>query len=442
MEYSNDIKIHELEPLYYSASNRAEFRLAPDKIYTNTLRLLNVGVTKPSNQDNLNKLAGVAGCISSISILDGNVEIQSLTRANEWAAIKHSFKSNSYNEDLGSVLNLTRKSAHFNLADRTNAQAGAGANIKAIGSKVVEGTLRASISATNTTERLTAKGQLDLSDYLGFLQSVNYLDTSLMKDLKVVIEYNMDALAIMFGNQSTGGLATTRPLLVVEEIVDPTIISANMGKSQVINYKVIENDIVSVPAIVPTAANTNPVQPKTYHIHAFNNKSVDRMLIKSRTTLASTENTGNSNVMYGMYNSQAMLKQKNQVRVNGMNIYARDGITTENERLAHVADIWSANMSIMPFQQGLAFKSADADTRDNVINMGNEAIGTQSYFACDLAGEKVKDLQIDYERTGFFNATAAQLALCKYNSPIDLILFAEVKKAVIFSGGSYNVVYV
>jgi len=438
MEYSNDIKLHELEPLYYSESNRAEFRLSPNKLYTNTLRLLNVGVTKTANQNNLNKLAGVAGCLSSITILDGNVEIQSLTRANEWAAIKHSFKSNSYNEDLGSVLNLTRKSAHFNLADRTNAQ-----NVdRCVGSKVVEGTLRTAISATNTTERLAAKGQLDLSDYVGFLQSVNYLDTSLMKDLKVVIEYNMDALAIMFGDQATGNLASTRPLLVVEEIVDPNIVSANMGKTQVISYKVIENDIVTVPAMTPSVAIPNPVQPQTFHVHAFNNKSVDRMLIKSRTTLATTENTGNVNVMYGMYNSQAMFKQKNQVRVNGMNIFARDGITSENERLAHVADTWSPNMSIMPFQQGLAFKAPDDLTRDTVINMGNEAIGSQSYFACDLAGEKVKDLQLDYERVGFFNATAAQHSLCKYNSAVDLIVFAEVKKAVIFSGGSYNVVYV
>lgn len=437
MEYSNDIKIHEIEPLYYSASNRAEFRLSSDKLYTNTLRLINVGVTKSADQNNLNKLAGVAGCISNMTILDGNVEIQSLTRANEWCAIKHSFKSNSYNEDLGSVLNLTRKSAHFNLADRTNAQAAG----RCVGSKVVEGTLRTAISATNTTERLAAKGQLDLSDYMGFLQSVNYLDTSLMKDLKVVIEYNMDALAIMFGNQDTGNLASTRPLLVVEEIVDPNIVSANMGKTQVINFKVIENDIVSVPAIAPTAGIPNPVQTQTFHVHAYNNKSVDRMLIKSRTRLATSENTGNINVMYGLYNSQAMLKQKNQVRVNGMNIYARDGITSENERLAHVADTWAPNMSIMPFQQGLAFKAPDALSRDQIINMGNEAIGSQSYFACDLAGEKVKDLQIDYERVGFFNADAAQLALCKYNSAVDLIVFAEVKKAIIFSGSSYNVVY-
>ena len=265
MEYSNDIKIHELEPLYYSASNRAEFRLSPDKLYTNTVRLLNVGVTKSANQTNLNKLAGVAGCISSMHILDGNVEIQSLTRANEWAAIKHSFKSNAYNEDLASVLNLTRKSAHFNLADRTNAQV----VDRCRGSKIVEGTLRSAISTTAATERLTPKGQLDLSDYMGFLQSVNYLDTSLMKDLKIVIEYDMDALAILFRRQNTGILASTRPLLVVEEIVNPEIISANLGKPpESISYKVIENDIVSIPAMTPapTANAPNPVQPQTFHI--------------------------------------------------------------------------------------------------------------------------------------------------------------------------------
>lgn len=438
MEYSNDIKIHELEPLYYSENNRVEFRLPANKIYTNTLRLLNVGVVKSSNQDNLNKLAGIAGCIESIIILDGNVEIQSLHRANEWCAIKHSFKSNSYNEDLGSVLNLTRKSAHFNLADRTNAQVAG----RCIGSKVVEGGLRANISVTNTSDRLTSKGQLDLSDYMGFLQSVNYLDTSLMQNLKVVIEYNMDQLNVMYGNHGAGNISSTRPLLVVEEIVDPNIVSANMGKSQVINYKVIESDIVSVPGIVPTANNANPIQFQTFHLHAYNNKSVDRMLIKTRSTLASTENTGATNVMYGIYNSQAMLKQKNQVRVNGMNIYPRDGVSKENERLAGVADIWAPNMSIMPFQQGLAFKAPDALTRDQVIAMGNESIGSQSYFACDLAGQKVKDLQLDYQRVGFFNQTAGQLALSKYNSALNLVVFAEVKKAVIFSGGSYNVVYV
>lgn len=439
MEYSNSIKIHEIEPVYYSANNRVEFRLESGKIYTNDLRLMNVGYTKSANQNNLNKLAGIAGGIRSMAILDGNVELQSLTRANEWAAIKHSFKSNKYNEDLGSVMNLTRKSAHFNLYDSTGLQAAG----RAVGSKVVEGTLRAALSSTEATERRTAKGQLDLSDYMGMLQSVNYLDTSIFKDLKVVIEFDVSATKVMFGDQATGTLSTIRPFLVAEEITDPSIVDAVMGKMpDAISYKVVENDVVSAPQITASAADPNPTQTRTFHIHGFNNKSVDRMLIKTRATRANAENTANTNVMYGEYNSQAMLKQKNQVRVNGMNLYARDGITKENERLAMVADIWSPNMSIMPFQQGLANRATDANTRDQVLNMGNEAIGSQSYFAADLAGEKVKDLQLDYERTGFFNGDAAQLALCKYNSAVNLVIFAEVRKAIVKSGSGYNVVYV
>ena len=110
MEYSNSIKIHEVEPVYYSAGSRAEFRLQPGKLYTNSLKLVNMGVTKSAAQSIYNKVAGVAGCVRSLTLLDGNVELQQLTRANEWAAIKHSFKSNKYNEDLGARLELTKKS--------------------------------------------------------------------------------------------------------------------------------------------------------------------------------------------------------------------------------------------------------------------------------------------------------------------------------------------
>lgn len=439
MEYSNDIKIHELEPLYYSPNNRVEFRLQSGKLYTNTIRLCNLGVSKSANQTQLNKLAGCASLIRSMSILDGNVEIQSLTRANEWCAIKHSFKSNQYNEDLGSVLNLTQKSAHYNICDATGLQNGD----RSRGKKIVEGGLRANISATNVNDRRTAKGQLDLSDYMGFLQAVPYLDTSIFKDLKVVIEFDIDPVNIFSGQQNTGVVTTVRPFIVVEEIVNPEIVEANLGKDlSAISYKVIENDVVTVPAIVPDAQNPNPIVPQTFHIHGFNNKSVDRVLVKTRTTLATTENIANNNVMYGVYNSQAMLGQKNQIRVNGMNVYARDGITKDNQRLAGVVDTWGGNMSIMNYQQGLAFKSADAVARNDIFNMGNELVGSQSYFACDLAGQTVRDLQLDYERRGFFNATGAQFALCKYNSALNLIIFAEVKKAIIISGGSYNVVYV
>ena len=438
-EYSNSIKIHEIEPVYFSANNRVEFRLPHGKLYTNNMIVANVGTTKSAGASVYCKLPGAYGHLRSVGLFDGNTELQVLTRANEWAAIKNSLHSNAYNEDVGSMLSLSRKSTVFNIRDTTGLQA----NGIAFGAKVTEGSSRALQAATGTTDRLSGKAQLDLAEVLNLLQSIPYVDTEVFKDLKVVLEYDSTITNIFKDTQNQGVATTIRPFLIAEEIVEPDIIQANLGKvPRAIQYKVIENDIVTVPLIATTAQIPNPVQSNTFHIHAFNNKSVDRMLIKTRTQLAATRQEGNSDVSYGEYNSQAMLLQKNQVRVNGKNIFARDGITKENERLALFSDTWGSNHHQQPFAYGLAPKAVDANTRDAHINLGNEVIGSQSYFGCDLAGVKVKDLQLDYERVGFRSSVGGQIALCKYNSALDLIIFAEVKKAIIPSGKGYNVVYV
>jgi len=440
-EYSNSIKIHEIEPVYFSANNRVEFRLPQGKLYTNSMIVANVGATKSAGASNYNHLVGCYGQLRSVSLLDGNTELQVLTRANEWAAFKNSIHSNAYNEDVGNMMALNRKSAIFNIRDTTGLQTGAGTALAA-GTKTVEGGSRVNLGATGVSERLSGKGQLDLAEVLNLLQSIAYVDTSVFKDLKVVIEYNQNINDIFDATQNQGVMTTIRPYLIAEEIVDESIVSANMGKlPRAIQYKVIENDIVSVAAITTGAGTPNPVVPNTFHIHAFNNKSVDRMLIKTRTTLAATRQEGNGDVGYGEYNSQAMLLQKNQVRVNGRNIFARDGITKDNERLALFADTWGS-ASCQPFSHSLAPLAADASTRDNFISVGNEGIGALSYFGCDLAGVKVKDLQLDYERAGFRSSVGGQIALSKYNSALDLIIFAEVKKAIIPSNNGYNVVYV
>ena len=72
MSYS--IKNIELEPVYHS-NTRTEWRFEPDRIYsTNVLiGLLAVDKTSPSSY---NRLAGSAGMIDNIMLLDGNVELQ------------------------------------------------------------------------------------------------------------------------------------------------------------------------------------------------------------------------------------------------------------------------------------------------------------------------------------------------------------------------------
>ena len=75
---------------------------------------------------------------------------------------------------------------------------------------------------------LPFKGQLDVSEALNFLQSIPYVDTSVFKNLKLVIEFNVSMNNVIGTVQNTGVLAQQRPYLVVEEIVAPDILAGSL----------------------------------------------------------------------------------------------------------------------------------------------------------------------------------------------------------------------
>lgn len=457
-EYSNDLKCKEIEPVYYSENNRVEWRLPPNKLYTNTMSVMNLAITKSAGDSVLNKLVGVYGSIDRIALMDGNVELQSLVRANEWLGIKQQLHSNRYNENLGGNYVGNRKAVRIGLRDVTQDQvpltgAAEDAAVKRAGGngrKIIEGGERDGMGALGTSNNATFKGQLDVSEALNFLQSIPYVDTSIFKNLKLVIEFNVSMTNVIGTVQNTGVLAQQRPYLVVEEIVAPDILQGSLGKTPpAISYNVIESDVFTVPAFstangnLPTNAVKNPVQDLTFHVSSFNNKKVNRILMATRCFTAGMAQEGTGDVAYGVYNSHAMLRQKNQVRLNGRNIFARNGVERDMQRLALMADVWGGSAGIAPFYSGLAPKANAGNPRQDILDQGNEVIGTQDYFGCTLAGAKVEDLQIDYGRTGTANDDgAAQTTASKYNADLSLHIFAEVKKAVVFGkGGQYNVVY-
>jgi len=464
-EYSNDIKCKEIEPVYFSENNRVEWRLPPNKLYTNTMTVMNLGVTKSTNLSVLNKLVGVYGTIDRISLMDGNVELQSLTRANEWLGIKQHLHSNRYNENLGSNYVGNRKGVRIGLRDVTSAQvpltnAPEVATVKRAGGngrKIIEGGERDQTGLIAATSNGTFKGQLDISECLSFVQSIPYIDTSVFKNLKLVIEFNVSMNNVVRNVQNTGVLAQLRPYLVVEEIVAPDILAGSLGKTPpAISYSVIESDVFTVPAFsalnnnLPNTNVKNPVQDLTFHISSFNNKRVNRLIVATRCFTDGIAQQNNADVANGVYNSYAMLRQKNQVRLNGRNVFARNGVERDMQRLALMADVWGGSAGIAPFYAGLASKAGSTVTgvgvgnpRQDILQQGNEVIGTQDYFGCTLAGAKVEDLQFDYGRTGTANDNGgAQTTASKYNAALSLHVFAEVKKAVVFGkSGQYNVVY-
>lgn len=456
-EYSNDLKIHEIEPVYFSENNRVEWRLPPNKLYTNTMSVMNLGVTKTTTGV-LNKLVGVYGTIDRMALMDGNVELQSLVRANEWLGIKQHLHSNRYNENLGSNYCGNRKAVRLGLRDvRVSQVPFTGANENAAiqhgganGLKIIEGGERDNFGLVAATSNATFKGQLDISEALNFIQSIPYVDTSIFKNLKLVIEFNVSMNNVIRSTQNNGVLAQLRPYLVVEEIVAPDILAGSLGKTPpAISYNVIESDIFTVPGFsaangnLPNNATPNPSQDITFHVSSFNNKKVNRIIMATRCSATGVAQQNNADVANGVYNSHAMLRQKNQVRLNGRNIFPRNGVDRDMQRLALMADVWGGSASIAPFYAGLAPKAADLNTRQDVLQQGNEVIGTQDYFGCTLAGAKVEDLQFDYGRTGTANDNGqGQTTASKYNADLTIHVFGEVKKAVVFGkSGQYNVVY-
>ena len=253
--------------------------------------------------------------------------------------------------------------------------------------------------------------------------------------------------AVLGGGLTNGVLAQTRPLLILEEITTPDVVENMLGKTpKPFSYKVIENDVFRVPNITAPTITVNPtIQSQTFHVSSFNNKSVGRCCLMTRTDRGSTILQGTAAVMYGPYNSHAMFHQKNQVRINGRNLFARDGITKENQRLGLMADTWGAKASLFPFQNGIAYAATDLDERQRYIECGNEGIGTADYFGFDLDNNVVSDLQLDYERKSYqpFNATGdGAMVDSKYNVNLDLVMFAEVNKTLIpKADGTYNVLY-
>ena len=455
-EYSNDLKIHEIEPVYFSVNNRAEFRLPPNRLYTNTMNLMNLGVTKSADGGFLNRLVGVYGSLSRIALMDGNVELQSLTRANEWLGIKQHLHSNRYNENLGYNYAGNHKSVRIGLRDISSKQipfTGTAEDVAkkrggANGRKIIEGGERDFNGAVTSDANTTYKGQLDISECLNFIQSIPYVDTSIFKNLKLVIEFDVTMRNIHANNQDTGTLTQLRPYLVVEEIVAPDILAGSLGKTPpAISYNVIESDVFTVPAIIPNNGDKNPVQPLTFHVSSFNNKRVNRLIMATRCNVATAATAvaqqNNADCAMGIYNSHAMFRQKNQIRLNGRNVFARNGIERDMQRLALMADVWGGTAGIAPFYAGMAPLAENENIRQDILDQGNEVIGTQDYFGCTLAGVKVEDLQLDYERTGTANDNGgAQTILSKYNADLSLHIFAEVKKAVVFGkSGQYNVVY-
>ena len=442
MSYNNRVKVHEIEPIYNSAGNRCEFRFESNKIYSTNIPLANLTQTQ-TTPSRYNRLAGIAAMVDNVMLYDGNIELQLTQLCALWAGWKQSRKSNSDHKDKQCM--IVGNSAGFRYEGQDTSQAAGRINGRSL--------RNADVQTNNEIKSNTGKASLPMNELLPILEALPFLDTSIFKNLRLIVEYNG---AVAVRENKAEAISTQRPLLVVEEMVDPAMVSSMMGKMGQIIYDNVESDRAIVPQKLPTqssALNRSEKQPVSFHLSSYSNKKVGKMVVVKQAANALIRESNNVDYQNGVCDSQGLYKESFQIRINGSNVFPKNGITKANQRLARVVDSWGDG-GLQVFGNGLAARGADAESREIYIQKGNASIGFMDWVGIDLGYESVRDLQIEFARDVFYaqtgngdgggaTANPAQTALSKYNAQINLIIFALVRKAIVPDGkGGYDVRYV
>ena len=460
MSLSSSVHSKEIEAVYYQQNSRVEFRLLPDKLYSTDLIVANLGIAKAANTGtNYGKWAGIVGQVTNATLYDGNTELSNLSDLAFWSGFKMFNKENQYSE---SVAHYYSAANHINYFDRSDLNSTDNGTIN-FGAKLVDDSIRS--LQPEILEANTFKGQIKLRMVFDLLNKMSYIDTSIFKNFRIVLELSNDVNRIMRGRQDDSDLSTTRPFLVAHEVIDPSILEGVMGKMGNVVYDEIEDDLVQIPAVpglLNTADGKYQTQVNNYHISAFNSKTLGRILLwKQPANKANQRDVAadGSAAGFGIYNSDSFLGEVEQVRINGRNVLPRSGVVGSNRRLGHMVDSWG-NCSMSPFNVGLANISPIAVARTRISGNGNQDFGCLDFVGLDMGGEKCADLQIDLSRRGFFLASvaigggggatddtyttdAARTVASKYNAAHNMGIYCEVKKAIVMSkDGSYSVVYV
>ena len=379
------------------------------------MRLLNVGVS--SNGAHLyNRLVGAYAIIRNIRLMDGKTE---LSACNEFQIIQ-GFK------------NINRPNSHSEVVDSKLSQNSIGWEIQGSNRKIGRVEI---VRGATALEATSYRGWLDLRDVFPMLNSVSHLPTAVFKNLNIQIEY-----ASLLDRQILVNVAshinTIRPLLAVDVLQNPAIVAKLNGQLKSARWLELEHDQFNIPVSTNDGGANDQlllqsVNPK---INAFNNKHIERILIAKEFQNPLKATTGGAQVGFGRYASPCAFRQQVNFRVNGRNIFPRNGITGNNERLAYLIDAWG-DCTAYPSSNQFGI-----DGIDDVLDDGADYGGQLDYIG-GYIGEYVNDLVINYQRTGL-QATQGADAPRPATDAMVAHVYAECAKQLIVNPDlSYNIEY-
>jgi hypothetical protein len=423
---NNTVRTHVIDPVYNRSKQRSVFELPNDANILSNLRIGNFGIIANTATTYLGGI-GALGCIESIQLQtqDGTV-IDQLQNFQLYSQYKQYARDNQRQKDRAP--NLSKNQMAMSFGGITNASE--------VGQKITNYNINGPSRAILTSEALTAQGWFSLSDCLGILRNMPVINTGVMRDLRLIINYDPSLVDAVTDTVNVP-FNTTQPFLIADQLLTPLM------PMKPVSYHTIEHDSISVPAVAPTSAEVTKVQPISRSLNGFRNKSIQRMLIAKSPNLLSSYQTGGVNMRYGKVASVSCHKETMQISVNGSNIFSQDGLTKENQRLAMLSDVYS-ECSTYPFANGSAYVELDAVDRNAHIDVGNDIISQLDYYGV-LVQSSVSDMKLNFSRTGVYVEKASDssniTAEASVNQALTLNCFAEVSKLIVPQGNSFVVQY-
>ena len=428
--YSTSLKVDYFDPRLDQQNNRLEFRLNPQTAYYSNLRLANFGCTAPSDQD-ITGLGGLYSLIKHIRLLDGNQEIDSCRFANRYLAFKNVNNKNADNISLtqhlskgnvGYVINTSAIDDRSNMANR---------NVRGV-----------------ADHKDLNNAHLDLRVCLPVLEQISYLDTSLMPNLRIVVELDMSARNII-NNHSLALNSTQNAVLIADEIMDEKLKGALKANFKGVAWNTLEHDLVQVPSQETEAAalgaGGEATQAVSLRLNAYDNKLLGRVvMMKEYSDVTKYNRSGTSTRGYGPLSSLAMMGEKVNLRLNGGNVFSGDGLNTSAKIASVLSDTWGP-INIEGFTNQLSagvgnVKGAHANRAGQPYGESateeSNRIGQSSYIGLEVA-DRVSQLSIEYERVIPKDADALKTE----SSGLNIHIYGEVQKNLMVQNGEYKISY-
>jgi len=416
MSFYQNIKSVIVDAQFNQSLQRSEFRLdLPNTLYSSDLRIHGLGaVVNPVTEATgvrYNLLSGAHGIVRSMTLYSGSIVLDQIVSFADWAGFMSYKHTNNQNID-GKTLAKAGLGFLYNkgLPSATVAQP---ALIK---ESCPDMGLQLGQDALNTPT-----GMVSLKSIFPLLGQMPFLHTSMLPQLRVVIEYNNPkqvpyiSLPSPLGNNTV--TATTQPILCADVIMNTKFADEYLSKFTSVIWSAIELDSVVVPR-----DSTGGKQ----RLQGFTNKFLTSLTIQKKPV-----EQGSS--LYLNTGSQFVFQERCQLIINGSALQAEDGCARPSQRLQQLTDVWGVFNAHPCAANGAVYKVA------NVIDNAVQRVSKLDYYAAQI-NQRVTSLDVDFARR---DVIIEEFDTDQYNQKLVLNCWGSVKKAIVKGkNNTFSVIYV